>query len=213
MLHRGCSHVLKNKHASGATDKLPVLTESARMHADACVHEKETVRKLKWDFLKKQLRKIAARPHNLITSPLETIPWHDHNNNEHLKYTFKQLEVTYKEPITSAECMCDDPLRAAKWVSLTITGWFPFTLHSQSFQHEKETKASSLGPQLWTHTPAGLRTALEKLHSFNEEGKSRTVRTCHCCIKMKPFVSIGVIKIILIKKQNWDLGQELTSLS
>lgn len=47
MLHRGCSHVLEKKHASGATDKLPVLTESARTHQDACVHEKQTVRKLK----------------------------------------------------------------------------------------------------------------------------------------------------------------------
>jgi len=47
MLHRGCSHVFKKKHASGATDKLPVLTESAHTHQDACVYEKQTVRKLK----------------------------------------------------------------------------------------------------------------------------------------------------------------------
>ncbi len=46
MLHRGCSHVFKNKHAPGATDKLPVLTESARMHVDVCVHEKETEMRL-----------------------------------------------------------------------------------------------------------------------------------------------------------------------
>lgn len=69
-LHRSCSHVLKKKHASGATDKLPVLTESARTHVDACMHEKDRVRKLK-----KHLRgKKTSRPHNLINITFRNDP-------------------------------------------------------------------------------------------------------------------------------------------
>lgn len=73
MLHRSCSHVLKKKHASGATDKLPVLTESTRTHVDACMHEKETVRKLKKHLRKKKQADLVTS----LTSPLEMIPWQD----------------------------------------------------------------------------------------------------------------------------------------
>ncbi len=64
--------MLKNKHAPGATDKLPVLTESARMHVDVCVHEKETEMNFQEATQEKKPDLVTS-----LTPPLETIPRHD----------------------------------------------------------------------------------------------------------------------------------------
>lgn len=51
MLHQGWFTCARSKHASGATDKLPVLTESARTHAKAWESERAQEIKMRCRWL------------------------------------------------------------------------------------------------------------------------------------------------------------------